>query len=166
MDKLTVVIIGNIDCVPLGEMNMRRRKITLGISFLLVTVVAASLFFYRPTRTAMSVLTLPPTRLGAPESEAQIHAQTHVALIQRPFVINAAMSRSDIRQLAVVRRQERPAEWVESQLDVALQNQSGGGTAQVTLTTREGNTEELKLIVDAIAEAYQREIVARESAAQ
>ncbi len=146
-----------ISFLSLGRLRPTWR-FSLRLVFLMVVVVAVAMSFYQPPRTVTTAFTLPTAPVGASNQEAQIYAQTQAALLQSPFVIKTAMQRNDVRELAVVRRQEHPAKWIESQLNVALPEQPGSGTAQVTLTTRDGDVAELKLIVDAILEAYQREI--------
>ena len=51
--------------------------------------------------------------------------------------------------------------WITSRLEIELAEQADGVTAHVTLTARDGDPQELKRIVDAIIDAYNREIVAQ-----
>ena len=113
-------------------------RFSLRFMLLFVTLVAFSLLFYRPPRAATSVLNFPTAPVGATNTQAQIHAQTQAALLQSPFVIHAAMRRNDVRELEVLRRQENPVKWIESQLDVAIPTHSGGGTAASSPPGRSG----------------------------
>jgi hypothetical protein len=144
--------------IPVPKLRLSR-SFSLRFMLLFIAIVAAVLRIYWPTRRATAVIQLPAAPSGATNSEASIHAQTQVALLKSPFVVSSALRRTDVRGLAILRRRERPMKWIESQLNVGLLE--GGETARVTLTAREGDAGELKLIVDAIVEAYRREILAQ-----
>ena len=136
----------------------RSRRFSLRSLFLLVTIMAFALLFYRPTRTVTAVLSFPILPTGATNAEAHLHAQTHAALLRGPFVLNTAIRRSDVNKLEIIRRQANPVEWIQSKMVVGFPMRPGGKTASVALSTREGDVAELKLIVDAIVDAYHQEI--------
>ena len=92
-------------------------------------------------------------------ADARIFANAQLDLLISTYVINAALRDPDIRQLEVIRRRRDPLTWIQSNLKVALSNQNNGKSADLTLSTKDGEPQELKVIVEAIANAYDSEIV-------
>ena len=144
--------------VPIPSVSLSPR-FSLRFLLLLVTVAAVALVFYQPKRSASRPVTLAPAPVGTTIREAQIVEETHLALLQSPYVISAAVQRDDVQELAVLRDRTNPIEWIQSHLNVSLSKRTGGGTAQLTIATRNGDSVELKVIVDAIADAYKQEVL-------
>ncbi len=148
--------------VPIPSVSLSPR-FSLRFLLLLVTGVAVALVFYQPKQSASRTVMLAPAPMGTTIREAQIFEETHLALLQSPYVISAAVQRDDVRELAVLRDRANPTKWIQSHLNVSPSKRTGGAP-RLTIATRDGESVELKVIVDAIAEAYKQEILAAPTA--
>ena len=137
------------------------------LRLLLVSVLIAAIVFaaYRPRRAVSRPIKLAPAPASTIGPGVQVHVETQLALLQSPFVINAALRRPGLLQLKVLRNKADPVAWIESRLDAAPSIQAGIPSAQLAIVTSEGDARELKRLVDAIADSYEQEIIARSSAA-
>jgi hypothetical protein len=114
---------------------------------------------YRPRRAVSRPIKLAPAPTSALGPVVQVHDETQLALMQSPFVINAALRQVGCQQLKVLRNKANPVAWIQSRLDAAPSMQTGIRSAQLAIVTREGDPRELKRLVDAIADAYEHEIL-------
>jgi capsular exopolysaccharide synthesis family protein len=83
------------------------------------------------------------------------YQRTQAAAIKNRYVLNAALKRDDVRQLALVRQQGEPITWLEDELKVELQE--GSEIVNVKMTGSE--PAELVTLINAVTQAYLQEIV-------
>ena len=93
--------------------------------------------------------------------EYEIFQQTQLALFKSHFVLNAALSRSEISQLdAVVKEEPFALSWLSDELRVSF---PGEGEIMEVRFDGEEDPEELVKIVDAVVDAYTNEVINKEN---
>jgi hypothetical protein len=144
--------------VPIPSIRFSPR---FSLRFLLVIVgfTALASRFYEPVRVASCRVRLRPTAAGTIRPGKSVF-DTSSALLKSPFVINSAVRRAGVQQLKVLRASENPIEWIRSRLNVSTPEGTEPDTAQLTIVTRGGDVRELQVLVDAVADAYEQEVLA------
>ncbi|HMB02666.1 MAG TPA: division plane positioning ATPase MipZ [Isosphaeraceae bacterium] len=115
---------------------------------------------YRAT-TLLQVATMPPKFLldtSEPRTDFRIYQATQLALIKSRLVLNAALRRPGVAELASIRKQDDPTEWLGRQIKVELPSNS-----ELLQLSISGETPaDLAVLVNAVANAYMDEIVTKE----
>jgi capsular exopolysaccharide synthesis family protein len=88
-------------------------------------------------------------------SDFSMYQRTQAAAIKNRYVLNAALKRDDVKQLAMVRAQPEPITWLEEELKV--ENPESSEIINVKLTGSE--PDELVTLVNAVTQVYLQEVV-------
>ncbi|HXG13099.1 MAG TPA: hypothetical protein VNK04_25300 [Gemmataceae bacterium] len=104
----------------------------------------------------MRLLVRPEQYLLFPQAHPQDYGaflRIQTAMVKSRLVLNAALQQPKVADLAVIRNQTEPIEWLEKEV------RADYGPELLTISLRGDNPEELKILVDAITEAYLNEVV-------
>jgi capsular exopolysaccharide synthesis family protein len=160
--------------------SLRRRWIVgLGLGFLLASLVAGLFSILVPTNSeAMVLIRVRPTEdegIGKVKGrmttqEFELFKKTQADLLKSTFVINAALRQPGISQLRIVRQKPwgipRPEEEIVGWLEGTLRVSSPEGTEMVVLSMKDRNADELVKLLNAVTDAYIKEIVSAEDTRQ
>lgn len=91
--------------------------------------------------------------------EFSILQRTQVALLKSYFVLNAAIRDPGISSLSILAGEPDPVQWLTMELDVSFLQDSE--ILRISLSG-EGADDDLKKLVDAVAKAYEKEVVYNE----
>ena len=150
----------------IAYMHSLRRRWLLGIAAGTVTaiVTAAMLAFLIPIEyEALALLRVnredPGFGRGGNTNRAardyETYKQTQAALIQSPYLVNAALRQPGITQLPMIQREENQVSWYQKQLRVTYAQ--GSEILMIGMKGEDG--EQIKKLVDAIVDAYMDEVV-------
>jgi capsular exopolysaccharide synthesis family protein len=162
------VLRGAMDANGFFHCLRRRWLLAICMGCVMATTAAGVLWFLFPESSSATALfqvsSQTPTLVfeDASRSESRdfgVLQRTQLALLNSHFVLQAALRNPGIASLNVLAGQGDPVQWLASELAISfLQNSevlsisvSGGG-----------DSEELRLLVDAVAKAYQDEVIATE----
>lgn len=121
---------------------------------------ALSLFAGKDEVTALFHVASEPTRLLSdvkPISNWEVFSKTQLAYLKSSFVLQSALRADGISQLPLIREQSDPIAWLQSQLEVGYQANSS--ILYVKLRGSSADTSQLRTIVDAVCDAYLKEVV-------
>ena len=113
---------------------------------------AESLLIVRPSAPLMGA---PGTRSAA---EDRAYANTQRVLLKSPFILTAALRQPGVAELSLVKDQEEPLDWLAKSIQCAFIDDSS--ILRVSLSGN--NPHDPKAIVDAVVEAYLKEIAQAE----
>jgi capsular exopolysaccharide synthesis family protein len=88
-------------------------------------------------------------------SDFSTYQRTQAAAVKNRYVLNAALKRDDVRNLAAVRQQGEPITWLEDELKVELQE--GSEIVNVKMSGAEAG--DLVTLVNAVTQSYLQEVV-------
>jgi beta-lactamase regulating signal transducer with metallopeptidase domain len=117
----------------------------------------------RPGAVALFQVSRTPPSLANTESEPrsdvgwQILCKTQLAKLKSYYVLQAALRDPQIASLPLIRAQQEPVAWLADSLDVGFH--SGSEIMYVRLFGKRDEVEQLTKIVDAVAKAYEDEVV-------
>lgn len=89
-------------------------------------------------------------------TEFSTYVKTTAALIKSEFVLNAALR--DMKDLPTIKTQQDPIRYLEEELQVNWQD----GSEVVRITFKSGEPQDAKKIVDAVQNAFMREVVQKD----
>jgi hypothetical protein len=92
------------------------------------------------------------------EGEFVIYRGTQMTLLTSRLVLNAALKQPGVAELDVIKKQKDPVSWLEKNLHV--DNPHQGAILRVGLSG--GKPKELAVLVNAVADAYLKEVVNRD----
>jgi polysaccharide biosynthesis transport protein len=143
----------------------RRWLLATGLVLLLAALVGSAVFFFMPPpkHSVRTLIYAPPPRgivFKQPGAHGDLsnHQRTQVAMLQSRLVLNSALRDPKVAKLSIVQQQIEPVEWLEKEVkaDFAV-------APEVLRISMSGDKpEQLVVLVDAIAQAYWREIVENE----
>ena len=149
-----------------------RRRWLLALALALVAVPGATaLAWYgvprlmplkRVVRTTLHVASQQPTISPLAPAEGRLdfatYQRTQIALVKSRLVLNAAMRDPKVAGLALLREQANPTQWLETQLKVDYTI-----APEILCISLIGEqSDELAILVEAVRDAYLREIVERQ----
>jgi polysaccharide biosynthesis transport protein len=143
---------------------LRQRQWLLAGSLGLMLAAAAGIgaYFYvpAPTHTARTLLHVPPQRgivfkRGGVDGDLQNHQRTQVAMLRSRLVLNSALRDPKVAKLSIVQEQTEPVEWLEKEVE----GDFSVAPEILRISMKGDKPEQLVVLVDAIAQAYRREIV-------
>jgi capsular exopolysaccharide synthesis family protein len=156
--------------LPAALRSLRRRwfpAFGLGTLAALITVTAAWLFL-KPNPTVRGLLLVEPNPPKVafttadnevdPRSDFTNYQKTQAALVKSRLVLTSALRQPKVNSLSVVREWPEPVEWLEDELQV--DTTLGPGILRVSI--KGDRPEELAHVVNAVADAYLREVVNKE----
>jgi capsular exopolysaccharide synthesis family protein len=152
---------------PQGLLKALRRRwvraLFLGLIF--APVVGAGIYLLRPTsnytgRTILQVSPEPSFVLFKDNNVAEQHMfhRTQIALIRSRLVLNTALKDPKVAELKIVKEQIEPIQWLESQIKAGYEL----GPDFLTISMSGDNDQEIVAIVNAVNQAYLREVVQKE----
>lgn len=145
---------------------LQRRWLLAGsLGLLLAAAAASGVFFFMPPpkHTARTLLHVPPHRgvvfkQGQGGENLPNHQRTQVAMLRSRLVLNSALRDPKVAKLGIVKEQIEPVEWLEKEIE-------GDFTVApeiLRISMKGDKPEQLVVLLDAIAQAYRREIVDNE----
>ncbi len=150
---------------------LRRKWLTALLLGLLVGSITAMVLLWlfpvsSQTTAYLQIKAADPSSVfGTPnkvsQQEFEIYQQTQIALIRSQFVLNAALSRPDIHQLAAVVKEGNEAlTWLTEGLHVGI----AGGKGEIIELRYDGeeSSEDMVKVVNAVIDAYTREVLHKE----
>jgi polysaccharide biosynthesis transport protein len=148
---------------------LRRCWVRAGIvAFVLAGLVAFATWSLVPTsmHTARTLIRVPPgvSKYVFPTTEPTPnlgdHQRTQVALVKSRLVLNAALKRPGVGDLAIVRSRPEAIEWLEKE----IQADFSVAPEVLRIAISGDNPDELKTLIIALKDAYCSEILAKEGA--
>ena len=113
-------------------------------------------------RTTLYVAAKPPTISSSIAVENRIdfatYQRTQIALVKSRLVLNAALGDPKVMGLTILREQPNPVDWVEKQIKADYKI----APEILSISMTGDQPEELSILVEAVRDAYLREIVNRE----
>jgi Mrp family chromosome partitioning ATPase/uncharacterized protein involved in exopolysaccharide biosynthesis len=151
------------DPITLARALRRRWKLAaaLGVLLAAATVVLVLLELPPPKYKAQSLLQVatesPRVVLDTRETQTDFktYQKTQEAYIHSRLVLEAALARPGIKDLRVVQKQADPVNWLEKQVQVDF----AGGSEILRIGMIGEDPSALAMIVNAVTEAYLREVV-------
>ncbi|MEM9351601.1 MAG: polysaccharide biosynthesis tyrosine autokinase [Planctomycetota bacterium] len=155
-------------------MNCLRRRwllaLCLGVLATAATAAVLLLLFPESSKVTayLQVQSKPAEKLFGQQQrmshqEFEIFQQTQLALLKSHFVLQTALGRSDVSQLDAVQKEEDAVQWLIDEMKVSF---PGEGEILEIRYDGEENPEELLLVIDAVVDAYQKEVLYKENARQ
>jgi len=150
-----------------------RRGLGFGIAVLVICVLVALLaaWLAQPkgvTATALFEVRNEPTSItGRPDAilgtqDFEILKKTQIALLKSNFVLSSAIRNPGIGSLSILAGQRDPVEWLQDHLEIEFPQ--NGQILSISLTG--SPPEDVVLLVDAVAEAYKKEVLGQEKQRQ
>jgi capsular exopolysaccharide synthesis family protein len=144
---------------------LQRRRLMAGSLGLLGAAAAAALvwtFLPPPPNTIRTKLQVPPHRnlffkTNEPTPELINHQRTQVALVKSRLVLGSALNDLEVAALNLVPASQEPVEWLEKKVQVDFLV----APEVMSISMIGNNSEELVVLVNAIREAYLREVINR-----
>lgn len=99
-------------------------------------------------------------RAGFDPHEYELFQKTQVELIKSYFVLQAALRNPDIVSLPILASYDDPVAWLQDNVEVEFLN--GSELLAIRLRGAESDADDLRRVVDAVAEAYKDEAVFQE----
>jgi hypothetical protein len=146
----------------------KRRWFQVSAAILLLLLVAGGVEWWlqsgRTTATALFLiqdstpsLSGTGSRLPLNEYDFENLKKTQIALVKSNFVLASALRNPSTGALSMLQRRTDPVQWLEQNLDVSFPQ--NGSLLSISLSGDESEKEELITIVDAVARAYQNEVI-------
>jgi capsular exopolysaccharide synthesis family protein len=155
----------SLNALALLKSLRRRWLLGLAVGLLLATVAGPVAWFLLPGKyTVRTLIHVPPPRtfvLPTAETRPDLlnHQKTQVAMLKSRLVLNAALNDKAVKALSIAAEQADPLAWLErgAQADFSV-------APEVLRIAMSGDRpQELVVLVNALREAYLREIVERET---
>jgi hypothetical protein len=142
------------------------------IAVLLLVLIGCGLFLIpvlRPERfTATALFNVSTDEIsytGEPipfdQRRDDVFRKTQVAYLQSYFVLQSALRTPGIGALSILAPHEDKVQWLQDNLDVGFESNSE--ILHIELHGTEDQTEDLRAIVDAVCDAYSKEVIFEES---
>lgn len=141
---------------------LRRRWVTALFGGLFCAAVAAAVAWLvvprsrYTTRALLHVSSVAPSiifKTSEQRADFATYQRTQLTLIKSRLVLNTALNDEKVRALATVQRQVDPVAWLEKEITASY----AGEVLMISMTG--GNPSDLKILVNAVADAYIKEIV-------
>lgn len=158
----------------------RRWVLGVGVGCLIASTLAAMLYAFVPIKTEAMVQMRVRRKTEAMIKDRnqrqehpqafEIEKQTQASLLRSPFVIAAALRKHGISQLPLVRdkrwigKRENPVAWLERQIKVEFAE--GSELMTMSMSAPDHQKDQLIKVLNAVKDAYMREIVFAEQNAQ
>jgi hypothetical protein len=160
------------DDASLPVVRRRRWPRVVGLVLLLAVVGGFVFWLVKPqtaTATALfevrrDVPSLAGNRPGQSGSDQdyEILKKTQLALLKSKFLLTSALRNPSIAGSPVFAGVADPEEWLQDHLEVEYPE--NGEILAISLRGNKSQAEDLRVVVDAVADAYKREVLAKESA--
>ncbi|HXG11627.1 MAG TPA: polysaccharide biosynthesis tyrosine autokinase [Gemmataceae bacterium] len=136
------------------------RALFLGVLFATAAAVGALMVLPRSKYTARMILQVHPYQQyllfqQVNPQDYGVFQRTQMAMVKSRLVLNAALKQPQVADLPIIRNQAEPIEWLEKEVRADYST----GPEFLTISMSGDNPEELKILVDAITEAYLNEVV-------
>jgi hypothetical protein len=95
------------------------------------------------------------------QSHFDILKKTQIALLKSKFLLTAALRDPGVASLPIFAGVKDPEEWLQDHLKVEFPHD--GEILSISLTGRESQADDLRRVVDAVAEAYKKEVLGNET---
>jgi hypothetical protein len=122
------------------------------------TVTATTLF---EVRRIVPSLTANQADVSGTDQDFEILKKTQIATLKAKFLLTSALRNPGIASLSLFAGVRDPEEWLQEHLDVSFPE--NGEILAISLSGPESQAHELALVVDAVAEAYKREVLGGET---
>lgn len=161
------------DAPPLG---VRRRSWPRLVALLVLVALACLATTWLARSKPVTAIALFEVRRDTPSlvgnqsgqitsgSDFEILKKTQIALLKSKFVLTSALRNQGITSLAVLAGQADPVTWLQDHLEVGYPQD--GEILEIKLRGTGPQTNDLIAIVDAVAEAYKKEVLGAEKARQ
>jgi hypothetical protein len=131
-----------------------RRILLLSVAAVLLVLVGGFFGWYQLNRGAFVYAVLDVRLDNGDEANRDFIRQKRVTQIKSWQVLGHALHQPQVAELETVRRQDDPLEWLQSNLHVDL----GPTLTMVDLSIRGSNARELVTVLDAVVDAYVKEM--------
>ena len=121
------------------------------------TVTATALFEVRNERPTLTGYTNAESRN---EQDFEVIKKTQIALLKSKFLLTAALRNPQIAGLSLLGGVKDPEEWLQENLDVHFPQ--NGEILSISLSGSPSQADDLAMLVDAVAEAYKKEVIGKE----
>jgi succinoglycan biosynthesis transport protein ExoP len=121
------------------------------------TVTATALF---EVRQGEETLTGYPRVQMHSEGEFEILKKTQIALLKSKFLLTSALRDPGVASLSVFAGVRNPEEWLQDHVNVSFPE--NGEVLAISLSGPESQAHDLSVIVDAVAGAYNKEVIGKE----
>jgi hypothetical protein len=138
----------------LQSAQRNRRILLLSVAAVLLVLVGGFFGWYQLNRGAFVYAVLDVRLEKDAEGNRDAIRQKRIAQIKSIPVLGHALHQPQVAALETVRRQDNPYEWLNGNLHVDL----GPTLTNVELSIRGSNAEELVTVLDAVIEAYIKEM--------
>jgi hypothetical protein len=156
---------------PVEAPSKLRIRFSLLALLLFVTLVCILLAWwvqpdYVVATALFRVSSMPPSILDADgarpfdEREFEILKKTQVALLKSDFVLTSALRKPGIAGLPVFAGQADPVEWLQDHLEIDFPE--NGEILSISLRGTDAQANDLVVIVDSVAKAYDDEVLTRD----
>ncbi len=153
------------DALLLLKALQRRWLIAGSLGLTLAAVVGSGAFFFMPppkhTHTGRTLLHVPPQRgviFKHGGGDLPNHQRTQLAMLKSRLVLNSALRDPKVAKLSMVQQQIEPVEWLEKEIEADF-----SVAPEILRVSMKGDKpDQLIVLVDAIAQAFRREIVDNE----
>jgi hypothetical protein len=146
---------GSAEAAPGGQSAQRSRRILLlSVAAALLVLVGGFFCWYQLNRGAFVYAVLDVRLDNGDEGNRDFIRQKRVTQIKSWQVLGHALHQPQVAELETVRRQDDPLEWLQSNLHVDL----GPTLTMVELSIRGSNAPELVTVLDAVVDAYIKEM--------
>ena len=160
------------DDAPLCTPRRRRWPRIVALLFLLAVIGGFVFWLVKPqTATAIALFEVrrdvpsltgnQPGQSGS-DQDYEIFKKTQVALLKSKFVLTSALRNPSLAGSPVFADVADPEEWLQDHLQVEYPE--NGEILAISLRGNKSEAEDLRVVVDAVADAYKREVLATESA--
>jgi capsular exopolysaccharide synthesis family protein len=143
----------------------RRWLLATCLGLLLAALAGGGAYYFMPPpkHTVRTLVHIPPHKgiifkQNNAGGDLPNHQRTQVVLLKSRLVLNSALRDPKVAKLSVVREQAEPVEWLEKEVQADF-----SVAPEVLRITMSGDKpEQLVVLVDALVQAYRREIVDKE----
>jgi succinoglycan biosynthesis transport protein ExoP len=132
-----------------------------GFVFWLVKPQTASATALFEVRREVPSLTINQPGQSGTDQDFEIFKKTQVAMLKTKFLLTSALRNPGIASLSVFAGVRDPEEWLQDHLDLSYPE--NGELLAISLQGPASQASDLALIVDAVAEAYKREVLGQET---
>jgi len=141
----------------------RRWLLAAGLGLILAAAAGSGVYFFMPPpkHTARTLLYVPPQRgvvFRQGSSDLQNHQRTQVAMLRSRLVLSSALRDPKVAKLEIVKQQIEPVEWLEKEVE----GDFSVAPEILRISMKGDKPEQMTVLVDAIAQAYKREIIDNE----
>jgi succinoglycan biosynthesis transport protein ExoP len=157
---------------PMALLKSLRRRWVLALSVGSVVGVLVGVFLVLvvppvkyTTRSVLQVSTHPPKVMFSTQdllSDYRTFQNTQSQLIKSPYVLGPALRNEKVSNLAIIKAQVDPAEWLEKNIEVTFPS----GSELLTIGMTSSNPDDLEPIVNSVVEAYRDTVVEEEQKAR